>query len=104
MSSAKESILEYLFKNFNVFNIERTFNSLTKNLIEEVELNIQNYDIQKNVSETLNNNIYINQNILNSQIIENASNVIKNTLKTEILNENFESIFIQSFHFFCSKP
>jgi hypothetical protein len=95
MSSAKESILEYLLKNFNVFNMERTYNSLTKNLIEEVELNIQNYDIQKNVSEALNNNIYINQNILNSQIIENASNVIKNTLKTEILNENFESIFNQ---------
>jgi vacuolar-type H+-ATPase subunit F/Vma7 len=95
MSSAKESILEYLLKNFNVFNMERTYNSLTKNLIEEVELNIQNYNIQKNVSEALNNNIYINQNILNSQIIENASNVIKNTLKTEILNENFESIFNQ---------
>jgi hypothetical protein len=95
MSSAKESILEYLLKNFNVFNMERTYNSLTKNLIEEVELNIQNYDIQKVITQTLNNNIYVNQNILNSQVVDKASNLIKNTLKTEIFNENIDKILNQ---------
>ena len=95
MSNARESILSYLMKNFNVFNMERTFNSLTRNLVDEVELNIQNYDIQKVISETLNNNIYINQNILNSQVVQNASEVIKSTLKTEILNENIQNILNQ---------
>ncbi len=75
--------------------MERTFNSLTKNLIEEVETNIQNYNIQKVISETLNSNININQNILNSQVMQSASEVIKNTLKTEIYNENIENIIKQ---------
>lgn len=95
MSATRESILNYLLKNFNVFNMERTFNSLTRNLVEEVELNIQNYDIQKVITQTLSNNIYVNQNILNSQIVGKASDLIKNTLKTEILNENIVNIFNQ---------
>ena len=95
MSATRDSILNYLLKNFNVFNMERTFNSLTRNLVEEVELNIQNYDIQKVITQTLSNNIYVNQNILNSQIVGKASDLIKNTLKTEILNENIDNIFNQ---------
>lgn len=96
MSSTRDSILNYLLKNFNVFNMERTFNSLTKNLVEKVELNIQNYDIQRVISETLNDNIYINQNILNSQLVQNASEVIESKLKTEIINENFVNILNQN--------
>ena len=95
MSATRDSILNYLLKNFNVFNMERTFNSLTRNLVEEVELNIQNYDIQKVITQTLSNNIYVNQNILNSQIVGKASDLIKNTLKTEILNENIVNIINQ---------
>ncbi len=95
MSTTRDAVLNNLLKNFNIFNMERTFNSLTKNLVEEVETNIQNYNIQKVISETLNSNININQNILNSQVVQSASEVIKNTLKTEIYNENIESIIKQ---------
>ena len=95
MSATRDSILNSLMKNYNVFNMERTFNYLTKNLIEQAELNIQNYDIQKVITQTLNNNIYINQNILNSQVVSRASDLIKNTLKTEIFNENIDNILNQ---------
>jgi hypothetical protein len=95
MSVTRDSILSSLMKNYNVFNMERTFNYLTKNLIEQAELNIQNYDIQKVITQTLNNNIYINQNILNSQVVSRASDLIKNTLKTEIFNENIDNILNQ---------
>ena len=95
MSTTRDSILNSLMKNYNVFNMERTFNYLTKNLIEQAELNIQNYDIQKVITQTLNNNIYINQNIPNSQVVSRASDLIKNTLKTEIFNENIDNILNQ---------
>ena len=95
MSTTRDSILNSLMKNYNVFNMERTFNYWTKNLVEQAELNIQNYDIQKVITQTLNNNIYINQNILNSQVVSRASDLIKNTLKTEIFNENIDNILNQ---------
>jgi hypothetical protein len=91
MSATRNSVLDYLMKNFNVFNMEKTFNNLTNNLIEKVNLEIQNYDIQKVITNTLSDNIYINQNILNSQVVNKAAEIIYKNLKSEISNESLNT-------------
>ena len=91
MSATRNSVLDYLMKNFNVFNMEKTFNNLTNNLIEEVNLEIQNYDIQKVITNTLSDNIYINQNILNSQVVNKAAEIIYKNVKSEISNESLNT-------------
>ena len=91
MSATRNSVLDYLMKNFNVFNMEKTFNNLTNNLIEEVNLEIQNYDIQKVITNTLSDNIYINQNILNSQVVNKAAEIIYKNVKSEITNESLNT-------------
>jgi len=71
--------------------MEKTFNNLTNNLIEEVNLEIQNYDIQKVITNTLSDNIYINQNILNSQVVNKAAEIIYKNVKSEITNESLNT-------------
>ncbi len=92
MSTTRDSILEYLMKNFNVFNMEKTFNNLTKTMIENVNHEIENYDIQKSISNIISDNIFINQNVFNSQVIQKASNIIFRNLQTDLNTVSVENV------------
>jgi hypothetical protein len=62
---------------FKISSIEKQINTLNTDIIRAVNNVVEKYDISKLLTNTINENISLNQNILNSEVIETVSQIIE---------------------------
>ena len=62
---------------FKIESIEKQINTLNEDIIRTVNNVVENYDVSKLLTNTINENISLNQNILNSEVIETVSQIIE---------------------------
>jgi hypothetical protein len=73
----QEVYFNEVLNSFNISNIQQQINTYNQDVIRTVNTAVQNYDVSKLLTNTINENISLNQNILNSEVIENISQTLE---------------------------
>lgn len=75
------SVLDTYFNetlnSFKINNMQDRINSYNQDVIRTVNTAVQNYDVSKLLTNTINENISMNQSILNSDVIENINHILQ---------------------------
>jgi hypothetical protein len=88
----QEVYFNEVLNSFNISNIQQQINTYNQDVIRTVNTAVQNYDVSKLLTNTINENISLNQNILNSEVIENLKTVLEGTtFKTDNVEEMVKS-------------
>ena len=66
-----------LLNSFNIKNINNQINTYNQEIIRSVSTVVQNYDVSRLLTNTLNENITLNQNIINSDVIGNVNQILE---------------------------
>ena len=86
------SLITYFNETLNSFkinNIQEKINNYNQNVMRSVNTAVQNYDVSKLLTNTINENISMSQSIVNSDVIENINQVLKEN--NIYLSENISS-------------
>jgi hypothetical protein len=86
------SLITYFNETLNSFkinNIQEKINNYNQNVMRSVNTAVQNYDVSKLLTNTINENISMSQSIVNSDVIENINQVLKENNIS--LSENISS-------------
>jgi hypothetical protein len=62
---------------FKINNIQERISNYNQDVIRKVNTAVQNYDVSKLLTNTINENISMNQSIVNSDVIENINQVLQ---------------------------
>ena len=62
---------------FKINNIQERINDYNQDVIRTVSTAVQNYDVSKLLTNTINENISMNQSIVNSDVIENINQILQ---------------------------
>ena len=88
----QEVYLNEVLNSFNISNINQQISTYNQQVIRSISTAVQNYDVSKLLTNTINENISLNQNIVNNEVIKSVDNAIQNysnsVLQTENINEN----------------
>lgn len=79
---------------FKIDNIQEKISNYNQDVINTVNNAVQNYDVSKLLTNTLSENISMNQSILNSEVIENINQILQennissseNTSSKDVIN------------------
>lgn len=79
---------------FNIDNIQEKISKYNQDVINTVNNAVQNYDVSKLLTNTLSENISMNQSIVNSEVIENINQILQennissseNTSSKDVIN------------------
>ena len=73
---------------FKINNIQERINDYNQDVIRTVSTAVQNYDVSKLLTNTINENISMNQSIVNSDVIENINQILQenNIYSSESVN------------------
>jgi hypothetical protein len=66
-----------VLNSFKIENIEEKINNYNQDVIRTVNTAVQNYDVSKLLTNTINENISMSQSIVNSDVIENINQVLQ---------------------------
>ena len=66
-----------VLNSFKIENIEEKINNYNQDVIRTVNTAVQNYDVSKLLTNTINENISMSQSIVNSDVIENINQVFQ---------------------------
>ena len=81
-------------KSFKINNIQEKISNYNQDVINTVNTAVQNYDVSKLLTNTLSENISMNQSIVNSEVIENINQILQennissseNTSSKDVIN------------------
>jgi hypothetical protein len=73
----QEMYLNDVLNSFNINNINQQINTYNQEVIKSMTSAVQNYDVSKLLTNTINENINLNQNIVNNDVIENINQILE---------------------------
>jgi len=73
----QEVYLNDVLNSFNINNINQQINTYNQEVIKSMTSAVQNYDVSKLLTNTINENISLNQNIVNNDVIENVNQILE---------------------------
>jgi hypothetical protein len=98
--SKQEVYINEVLNSFNIDNINEHISTYNQEIIKSINSAVQNYDVSKLLTNTISENISLNQNIVNNDVIENFRNVLEGTnvnienseemIKNFLSNQTFE--------------
>ena len=89
----QEVYLNEVLNSFNISNINQQINTYNQEVIRSVSTAVQNYDVAKLLTNTINENISLNQNIVNNDVIENVNQILKQNDYQNLENNNFSDLY-----------
>jgi len=66
-----------VLNSFNINNINQNISTYNQEVVKSITSAVQNYDISKLLTNTINENISLNQNIVNNDVIENVNQILE---------------------------
>ena len=73
----QELYLNDVLNSFNINNINQNISTYNQEVVKSITSAVQNYDISKLLTNTINENISLNQNIVNNDVIENVNQILE---------------------------
>jgi len=81
-----------VLNSFKIENIQDKINNYNQDVIRTVNTAVQNYDVSKLLTNTINENISMSQSIVNSDVIENVNQILQENNISSSENINSKDI------------
>ena len=92
----QKDYVDQILNSFNISSVSKQIEIQNETIVKSLNTVVQNYNVAKVLTNTLNDNISINQNIVNNKVIENVSKILEENgnayYNNESVNNSSESL------------
>lgn len=87
----QKDYVDQVLNSFNISSLSKQIEIQNETIVKSLNTVVQNYNVAKVLTNTMNDNINVNQNIVNNKVIENVSKLLEENGNIYNSNESIEN-------------